>query len=820
MRWRPDKVADVVFWLFFGPYVGGLLIWLLVGLAPAAVNAMPTLHRALHDRGGDALRAGTSVVLDVENADTQAPHGFRVEGAAGVEPVFRAEPVDAGGTASFRFVAPVAGSYRMVGDDGTPRDEIRFTEDGGPSLRLRIDGDRFEKLGRDRWARVAQRIADASHRGDHGARVAMESVFSALNLGLGVLLLVRRPRDRAAQLLALAMAGTAATFNHQSHSVLNLSLIGNQEVLHLLFHLTSGLAYMYAVIVFPDGRLVPSWPSRTGRSVVRALYACFTLLITAVVLLAASESHPGQPFFTILFGLLVPLAGFAAQTQRLRQTSDPVARQQSRLLRWALVPMLSGGVVYLALTAVLGPDVEDLGPGVFPALFAMIPIALVVGILRYRLWDIDVIISKTLLSLGLAGFIGAVYVGVVVLLGSALETAGPTTGLQIAATAIAAVAFEPVRARLQRFSNRLVYGQRATPYEVMADFSRRVAGGLSVDQVLPSIAKATGRGIEAVATSVSVLLPGGESRTVSWPPEAGEATPSTRKVPVVHGGQAVGEIAVTKAAGDDLTAAEDELLAALAAQAGLAFNNVRLAEELHARLEDISSQAADLRASRQRIVTSREGLRQRVVGAIHDRVEVRLEAIEATLIEVERTFGADPQAALRQLDAVTVEAGDALDALRDLARGIFPPLLADRGVLGALEAHASKASLSLRIDIDGLAAGQRFDPQAEASVFFCLVEALHDARHRPAGGPVAVRLAAGEGRLAFEVADTGPGIGRGGPVTGPDLQGMRDRVEAVGGELEVRSSPGQPLVVSGWVPARSLVGVAGMPSVARVITTT
>lgn len=801
MRWRRASFTDLAFWVLLGPYIVGLTVWLVVGLAPAVADAVPGIHQSLHDRGGDALRAGSDVEIAVENLDLEAAHGLIIVGRE-AQQVFRGEPVPPGATLTYRFTAPPAGSFRLVSEGGDG-DEVRFTNDGGLSLRLRTDGEGFEKLGRDRWARVAQRLADASHRSDHGARVVSESAFSALNLGLGVVLLVRRPRDRTAQLLAVAMVGTAATFNHQSHNVLNLSLIGDQYLLHEVFHLASGLAYMYAVIVFPDGRLVPSWPAWSGRWALRALYAYVTLLVTALVLYAASESHPGQPFFTILFGLLVPLAGFAAQSQRLRRITDPVARQQSRLLRWALAPMLAGGIGYLGLTAALGPDVEEFGPAIFPALFAIIPVALVVGILRYRLWEIDVIISKALLSLGLAGFIGAVYVGVVVVLGSAIGTAGTTTGLQIAATAIAALAFEPVRDRLQRSANRLVYGERATPYEIMADFGRQVSGVLSVDEILPGIAQATGRGIGASATRVTLLFPDGRTRSASWPLGTGDLT-YTRTVSVNHGGQIVGEIAVAKVPHENLTVTEDELLAALAAEAGLAFHNMRLALELQNRLEEISVQAAELRASRQRIVTAREGLRQRLVETIHDRVEARLEVIEATLDEVERHLEADPRTALVQLDALSTEAGIALDSLRDLARGIFPPLLADQGVLSALEAHAAKARLSLRVDVDGLLAGQRFDTQAEASIFFCLVEALHDVEREANGATTVVRLAASDGRLSFSVGHDGPGAEIAGAISAaPDAEGMRDRVEAVGGEMEVASN-GRQLVVSGWVPARTV----------------
>src|SRR5439155_26980955 len=160
----------------------------------------------------------------------------------------------------------------------------------------------------------------------------------------------------------------------------------------------------------------------------------------------------------------------------------------------------------------------------------------------------------------------------------------------------------------------------------------------------------------------------------------------------------------------------------------------------------------------------------------------------------ERRRSDEPAQAAALLDEATAEANRALDALRALARGIFPVILADRGVLSALQAHIEQRRLPVRIDGDGLVGGARFDPQAEASVFFCVTEAVADALAR-SGGPVSVQLATIEGGLEFEVVAEGGGGGR------IDVVDLRDRVEAVGGSLEVRTGPGRGSAVCGWVPA-------------------
>ncbi len=426
------------------------------------------------------------------------------------------------------------------------------------------------------------------------------------------------------------------------------------------------------------------------------------------------------------------------------------------------------------------------------------------GILRYRLWEIDVLISKTLLSLGLVAFIGAVYVIVVVVIGRAVGP-GDSVAFKLVATAIAAVAFEPMRERLERLANRLVYGERASPYEVVADFADRLSSVLSVDEVLPRTAEAVGLGVGAVSSRVIVFLPGGGARTVRWP-EGDDTISFTRVVEVVYGGRPVGQIAVAKGPGERLLPAEEGLLTSLASQAGLAFNNARLAIELQDRLTEVSGQAADLRASRQRIVTAREVLRQRVVQLIHERVETHLESADHQLERAELLLPDHPEQALECFDSLLAEGGESLDALRDLARGIFPAVLADQGVMPALHAHLMQVQLPVEVDLEGWE--ERFEPDAEASVYFCVVQALANAGTYAVGSRVVVRLTASDDRLEFSVVDDGPGVEQAVLSAGADIQDMRDRVDAVGGEFIAQSAPGEGTVVSGWVPARVPVGAA------------
>ncbi|MEA2557723.1 MAG: hypothetical protein QOG88_1261, partial [Actinomycetota bacterium] len=240
--------------------------------------------------------------------------------------------------------------------------------------------------------------------------------------------------------------------------------------------------------------------------------------------------------------------------------------------------------------------------------FALLPVAIGFAVLRYKLYEIDTIINRALVYGLLATFITVLYIAIVVGLGQLLGHQG-NTSLSIAATAIIAVAFQPVRERVRRFANRMVYGKRSTPYELMAEFSRRMADTHSLGDVLPTMAATAASGVGAERSRVRVKLPGSDTRSASWPVEAIEG-PFDRRIDVTYEGEHIGDIEIAKPPGERLTPAEDALLTDLAAQAGLAMHNVRLAASLELRLAELDERSRQLEQSRQRLVTARDAQRR------------------------------------------------------------------------------------------------------------------------------------------------------------------------------------------------------------------
>ena len=273
---------------------------------------------------------------------------------------------------------------------------------------------------------------------------------------------------------------------------------------------------------------------------------------------------------------------------------------------------------------------------------------------------------------------------------------------------------------------------------------------------------------------------------MAWPPEALTAAYDLT-VPVLHQGILVGEIALRLPSGETLTPAEQALLDDLGTQAGPAFANVRLTEEL--------------RASRGRIVAAQDAERRRIERDLHDGAQQYLVALSVNLKVARELVESDSSAALELLSEVQDQATDALATLRDLARGIYPPALADRGIVAALEAHLAKARGTPSFEVQMPSTDARFASEVEAAAYFCVLEALQNcAKHAPLAN-VRVRLAVQDGELTFSVTDSGPGFTVNGAHSGSGLQGMADRLAALGGLLEVQSEPGQGTTVVGRLRA-------------------
>ena len=269
-----------------------------------------------------------------------------------------------------------------------------------------------------------------------------------------------------------------------------------------------------------------------------------------------------------------------------------------------------------------------------------------------------------------------------------------------------------------------------------------------------------------------------------------EIPDASRAVAVRHQEELLGALTVVKRRGEPLTPIEEKLVTDLAHQAGLVLKNVGLTADLQRRLEE-------LRASRQRLVAAQDEERRRLERNLHDGAQQNLVAIKVKLGLAEMLTDKDPQKARGLIIDLKADTDEALETLRDLARGIYPPLLADRGLRVALEAQARKATLPVTVEGDG---SSRYPQELEAAVYFCVLEALQNVQKYANAGSAVVRLSEHDGCVQFEIQDDGRGFDRTKVARGAGLTNMDDRLDALGGKLVITSEVGRFTRVIGSIP--------------------
>lgn len=488
------------------------------------------------------------------------------------------------------------------------------------------------------------------------------------------------------------------------------------------------------------------------------------------------------------------------------KTSSMVVRQQAKWLALGLVPLLT----LEAYVAVFDPDTSTFMFFLFATAIRLIAtVAVAISVTKYRLFDIDRVISRTILYGSMAVFIGIAYALIVGLATIVADRSVPSQSISMVAAVVAALLLLPLQSRLRYLANALVFGRRATPYQSMSEFSRVLGRSLNAEQVLPAVVDAVARGTGASWVAAMVRTGHGDRMETSGTAPSGGAT----SVDVRVGDEIVGRIEVAKEDGEMFTSTEIDLLEDLAAQAGPAFRSVALTLELEGRLDEITRQATELRRSRERIVAAQDDERRRIERDLHDGVQQNLVSLAGQLRLLIRMLDTQPVEAKKLAGRLAEEAMETLAEIRDLARGIFPQVLADAGLVAALRSHLSKVRGQVDIVVDQQVEGVRFDPAVEIAVYFCCLEALQNVAKHAAGAPAVVTLSAQNDQLTFDVADQGPGFDLDEVSPGVGLASMEDRVAALGGVLSVSASEGRGTVISGRIPILSAVADPRPPTI-------
>ncbi len=548
----------------------------------------------------------------------------------------------------------------------------------------------------------------------------------------------------------------------------------------------------FLLLLFPDGRFPSSrwrwlaWTAAGGLALTVIPAAAFgwseggmKLLCAQQELEAAREtlkalctpklavSEEGFLLQIVPVGLAVTgvsaLGSVASLVVRFRR-SRGVERQQIKWFAFA-------GVVAFACIAAMFTPLDDyrsiLGLGILA-----IPIAVGVAILRYRLYDIDLIINRTLVYATLTAVIIAIYVLIVGYLGAVLQT-GSDLAISLVATGVVAVLFQPLRDRLQRYVNRLMYGERDEPYKVISRLGERLESALAPDAVLPAIVGTIREALKLPYAAIA--LPRDDGFEISA--ATGEPVDHTLRVPLTYQGASVGELLLgPRAPGEEFSAADRRLLEDLAHHAGVAVHGVRL--------------TADLQRSRERLILAREEERRRLRRDLHDELAPTLAALGLSAATVGELIENDPEQATAANEKLRKALRDTVGDVRRLAYDLRPPALDDLGLVEAVKERAARFGAEPRVTVEAAGLPETLPAAVEVAAYRIVQEALMNVGRHADASSCTVRLDCPGGRaLEIEITDDGIGLPDA-PQPGVGLRSMRERAAELGGSCEIgRATP-------------------------------
>jgi signal transduction histidine kinase len=678
---------------------------------------------------------------------------------------------------------------------------------------------RILALGAALAAVISAAISPAAHRVSGSGRAGMIAIWSAA----AVVVATRRPHERLGRLLAAGAAlGAIAAFAAAAGA---RSAGGTDAVAALV---VAGAVAMLPWVGMQVLLGLPDGACRTRRALIITGYAA-----GALVALSIWTQRPNLPLWPVALEAAVAATIGLAVSHRHYQKAQGAER---RRMQWFGCAVAVGVEVSLiSLAGRLLVDWPSNGYAVLAVATVALPIALVVASTTRAVGRVDVILARTVSLAAVTAVVVAVFVVVVIGLGrTPNDHDRGVLGLSMVAAGVSALLYLPAREHLVRFANRLAYGEREPPDQALRTFGSRLSRAIPLDELLLQVAESLRKSMGLARAEVWTGADGRLERAVSVPDagpavvtlshdeeavvaRAGTSGPAWTRIwlpallegrhdaglrvaPVVHSGRLLGLILAVRASQGDPFREEDELiLAELARQVGLALHNVHLDSALEATLDEVRRQAHELQASRARIVAASDAARRQIERDLHDGAQQHLVSLAVNLRIARQLAEADPPAAQAMLEQLGHDLQDAVQQLRDLAHGIYPPLLMDRGLAEALSAAAGRAAIPTDVDASGIA---RYTPEIEAAVYFCCLEALQNAgKHAGAGARATVRVWQEEGALLFEVADDGAGFdpaARSG--LGAGFVNMADRVGAIGGRLAVDAALGRGVKVSGRVP--------------------
>ncbi len=624
----------------------------------------------------------------------------------------------------------------------------------------------------------------------YAAYVTLVLVAFAVGCFVVSALVARRRFDGIAQLtvLLLVLMGAASAPNAAA-------TVERWPALAPFAHASQFLLYatlIFFLCRFPDGRFVPRW-TRVGAS------ALLTLLLLALLRTGDNLSDPASSVVvaTLIGGLVL---GVGVQVYRFLKVSGSEERRQTS---WVVGGLVVAILLQLAFILLAEPFRALTRPGV-PALlydlidltgitlaYFLIPLGLAAAILRCWLWGIEVLVNRALVYGTLTAAVAGGYALFVGAAGLLVDARGNAL-VAMLATGLVAVLFQPLRSRLQRGANRLLYGERDDPYAALARLGRQLEETFAPDAILPSVVQTVAEALRVPYAAITLHQEGAiVPAAVAGTPVAGAL-----QLPLRYGSEPVGELVVgPRSPGEAFSPADRRLLEDLARQVGVAAHATRL--------------TADLRRSRERVVTAREEERRSLRRDLHDGLGPALASQTLKAGVARALLAQDPVAAEQLLADLEVDIDAALTDIRRLVYDLRPPALDQLGLIGAIRESATRyqanrpdqltGTPSLRIVVDGPGSLPVLPAAVEVAAYRIVQEALTNVARHARARSCRVTFALRDGAFQVEVTDNGIGL----PQVhraGVGLASMAERAAELGGTCRVEALPDGGTRVSASLP--------------------
>lgn len=617
-----------------------------------------------------------------------------------------------------------------------------------------------------------------------GFLTSIRSFYALVNLLIAGILIFKRPNERIAVFTAFFLILLGTTFWPLAERVLNQPDFWRYP--RAIANLSMSSMLLLFFLIFPDGQFQPRWTKPFA-----------ILMIGILVIENFFPSSFLNPQNTWSFGATLSLLSMAVMVyvpgHRYRNMKNPILRQQTKWVVYGVSAAIIGFFV-VTLPAALGLSMEEGTTYGLVALTGMmlcilfIPVSIGIAITRSRLWDIDPIINRTLVY-GLLSFLTILFY-VLVVGGFAFYFRSNETNMVISfiATGIVAIIFEPLRQRLQRAVNRLMYGERDDPATVLMRLSQRLDSALAPDSVLQTIVETLAQTLRLPCAAIALA-----DEEIRFASSRGLPPSDLVHLPLTYQAERVGELILApRAAGESFSSADMKLINLIAQQAGVAAYTVRLNK--------------DLQRSRERLVTAQEEERRRLRRDLHDGVGPTLASLSQRIDTASEFVRTEPEKSVQLLKDLKGQVKETVAEIRRLVYALRPPVLDEFGLVSAIREHVAQYSgpNGIHISIDAPDSLPALPAAVEVAAYRIALESFTNVVKHAEANKCQIKLWIENGSLFLEVLDNGIGLSSS-KRSGVGFASMRERAAELGGECIIENNADGGTCVLARLPLRKEV---------------